>query len=321
MSRIRIVIPCRDEGRFLRATIDSILATTRYEPYEILVSAAGAARTDLSFLDGPAYAERASVRFDPEATSAGRALNDAARAPWAAYCVFLEARCLLLQPEWLQLMVETFETHPGASMVQPEVVQCSDEGELRAGALDHRQGAPAYASVWTWPYRAPSELAQVIDHPGCHGTYEAMAGTGTCTFVRTDDFLRLGGFDAKIAGLRAVTMDYCVRAWLLGAPTIVDPRIQVHLRGAIDGPAGALPDSVHAVLRTAYKYLSPRRRDIAEGCFRAHDLLELVEQTRARLGEEGWLRERVAHERARVHDDDWLFDKFLVHEVRHARRD
>jgi hypothetical protein len=67
-------------------------------------------------------------------------------------------------------------------------------------------------------------------------------------------------------------------------------------------------------LRTAYKYLSPRRRDLAEMLFRKHGLDALVDQALDLVRRGRWLDERVRHLRSRVHDDDWLFSRFEVYE-------
>jgi hypothetical protein len=113
-------------------------------------------------------------------------------------------------------------------------------------------------------------------------------------------------------------MDYCVRAWLLGHPMIVDPRVRVFHRERTEGPRYriAFVDFVHGVLRTAYKYLSPRRRELAEILFRRHGLHAEVKEALDRIKRGSWLEERARHERQRIHDDDWLFEKFDVYEER-----
>jgi hypothetical protein len=213
-------------------------------------------------------------------------------------------------------------------MVQPEVVQFTYEQELPAGkAMDRRHLVVryrAYSIIWAWPYGHPLEITLVETERDRHEPYEAMAGGGMAVFVVADTFHRLGGYDPEVAGWYPETMDYCVHGWLLDYPMMVDPTIRVYHREKRGQELKAAEDRslniVHGVLRTAYKYLSPRRRDMAETLFRGHGLDDEVDEALARIEKGRWLEERERCLRERVRDDDWLFDRFSVHEERFGIR-
>jgi hypothetical protein len=97
---------------------------------------------------------------------------------------------------------------------------------------------------------------------------------------------------------------------------IVEPRARILHRTRTWFPTypTSMTDSIQGLLRTAWKYLSPRRRDLAELLMRSHGLGAEVDEAleRVRLG--SWLDERARHLRERIHDDDWLFARFGVYE-------
>ncbi len=321
---VKIVIPCANEGEWLRVTVDSILEATRYPSFEIFILANGDQRTDFSFAEKPAYRQRVRLKTVAEPLGVGRSKNEAVQPGDAAHYVFLDAHCLIQSPDWLDRAVACIEDHPQASMMQPEVllITCPQEiqpdGRPDPAAL--QEEGLAYGIRWAWPYHRLGDIAVVqasrlSDHP-----YEEMASGGMAMFVRSETFHRLGKFDAEVSGWYPETMDYCVRAWLLGFPMMVNPSVRIlhRLKREDPGYPRSWQNIVHGILRTAYKYLSPRRRDLAESLFRRHGLEEEVRQAIRWIELGSWLSERARHLRERIHDDDWLFSRFNIYEEHHG---
>ncbi len=320
--RVKIVLPCTNEGEWLRITVDSILEHTAYPSFEILISANGDTRTDFSFVERPAYRGRVRVLRSEEPLGVGKSINAAVRPGDADHYVFLDAHCLVEEREWLQRAIACLEENPHVSMVQPEVIDFTYEGPLPRGEpLDRslvERRAFHYAIRWAWPYEDPFQTAEVETSPAAEVPYEGMAGGGMAVFTRAETFHRLGRYDPEVGGWYPETMDYCVRGWLLGHPMLVDPTIRVLHRRTTSGRGYVrrYVDMIHGILRTAYKYLSPRRRDLAELLFRKHGLGWEVKEALLRIRRGRWLRERVENLRERIHDDDWLFSRFGVYEER-----
>ena len=319
-GHVKIIIPCTNEGEWLRVTVDSILEHTDYPSFEIVVSANGDSVTDFSFIEAPGYHQVRLLRTE-RALGVGNGRNVAVSPPDAMYYVFLDSHCLVEQRDWLQNAVDCLRRHPHASMIQPEVVAFVHEVDIRPGervyASQVTKQLCEYCTRWAWPYVEPGVVVENQTLKRSSQTFEAMSGAGMAIFAHADNFNRLGGFDSEVNGWFHETMDYCIRAWLLGYPMLVEPRIRIYHRVKMNaGYERVAMDLVHGALRTAYKYLSPRRRDLAEVLFRHHDL-ELEVETALKLVRRGnWLSERVQHLRDRVHDDDWLFSKFEVYEER-----
>jgi GT2 family glycosyltransferase len=324
-KHVKIVLPCYEEGEWLRATVDSILEhSASYPSFEVLVLANGDRVTDFSFIDQSEYCRQVRLQTFPQPLGVANCINEAVLPGDATYYAFLDAHCLLDQEDWLQRMVACLEKYPSASMVQPEVVQFACDREIQRGErLDARRmeaSYRAYSLSWCWPYQQPEGVGAVHSQRLADTPWEAMAGGGMAVFTRAENFHRLGKYDPEVIGWFPETMDYCVHGWLLGYPMMVDPAVRVYHRMKLKRDAGLqgydFTHVVHGILRTAYKYLSPRRRELAEALFRRHGLsrdvdrgLELIEKGR-------WLSERVQFLRERIRDDDWLFEKFAVREER-----
>jgi len=321
-GHVKIVLPCTNEGEWLRVTVDDILESVDVSSFEIFILLNGDRLTDLAFAREPRYRDRIRILEVKEPLGVGNSIN---RAVWpgdAEYYVFLDAHSLFVKRDWLQKSIACLEEHPEASMVQPEVVQFVYRGELDKGMPVERsriqEMSLAYSCRWAWPYDHPWDIAEVQTRPLADRPYEAMAGGGMAVFVLAETFHRLGKYDSEVGGWYPECMDYCVRSWMLGHPMLVDPTVRVLHRIKQEGrryPTRHL-DVLHSIFRTAFKYLSPRRRDLAEILFRRHGLHRQVEEALQRVKRGTWLEERARHLRERVHDDDWLFSRFSIYEER-----
>lgn len=321
-GHVKIVVPCTNEGEWLRVTVDSLLEHTHYPSFEVFVIANADTITDFSFVEREAYRSRVRLRVTGEQLGVGRSINAAVWPGDAKYYVFLDAHSLVEQHDWLERVVDCLEAYPGASMFQPEVVQFSYAPAVEGGgSLDLNAVQPlfrAYSIRWQWPYQSMNHIADVQTFPDSDEPYEAMAGGGMAVFVRSELFHDLGKHDQEVGGWHPKTRDYCLRGWFLGHPMMVLPSVRVYHReksGNRAYPQRSL-DAVHGILRTVYRYFSPRRRALAEVLLRRQGLHGEVDEAIRRIHAGDWLRERARILRERVHDDDWLFKRFDVHEER-----
>lgn len=158
-GHVKIVLPCANEGEWLRLTVDSILKGTLYPSYEVVISANGDRLTDFSFLERGAYLGRVSLKRSEEFLGVGKARNAAVEPGDAAYYGFLDAHILVDQPDWLERIVACLEAHPDASMVQPEIrnfvhdQEVQPEESMDPSRLNAR--ASEYASRGPGPTRRP----------------------------------------------------------------------------------------------------------------------------------------------------------------------
>lgn len=318
-GHVKVIIHYTGQREWLQVTVDSVLRQTDYSSFEIVISTNGDRVADWPFVDGPGY-ERVSLLESEKLLGTGEGRNVAASPGDAEYYVFLSPHCLVEQRDWLRRATESLERYPNVSMIQPEIVAFAydaafnpDRGltisQLRLLRYEH-------GAMWVWPYVDSSRLADPRTVKCLPDAFEMMSGDGGVVVARAAMFHDLGKFDSEVDGPFQETMDYCIRAWMLGHPTMVDPSIRVYQR-ANQKPSNepqAMLSLIHGRLRTAYKYLTPRRRDLAEILFRQHGFDAEVDRALELIRRGNWLSERAVHRRNRIHDDDWLFSKFEVYE-------
>lgn len=316
-----VLLPAPDAASMSR-TVASILDQTRYPSFEILVTAVsttnGDKRSDLSFLHDPRF--RGKVRV-LDVSSAAASISEATTPGDATYYVFLQPFCLVTDSDWLERAVHGLREHPIASMVQPEIVEFADDGDLESGgALAPSLTEPrfsAYSAFWRWPYEdlGVSDFLEIRTQPHSDAPYESMAAVGGAVFVQAETLHCLGGYDPELNHPDWQAVDYSIRAWMFGYPMVVDPTVRV-LHQSPHGPRPNKTDTAHDVLLIAHKCFSPRRRDIAEILLRRQGLLGEVDEAIEKIQRGEWLERRVDLLRERIYDDDWLFSKFDVYEER-----
>ena len=120
-KHIKIVLPCTNEGEWLRITVDSILDYTRYPSFEIFIMANGDTTTDFSFLEKQAYRERVRLERVKEPLGVGKSINRAVKPGDASYYVFMDAHCLL------EVGVDGVQEAGGG---EPGLVWTDEEGEV-----------------------------------------------------------------------------------------------------------------------------------------------------------------------------------------------
>lgn len=324
-GHVKIVLPCTDEAVWARWTVESILGGTDYPSFEIIISANGDTRTDFSFVDSPACRARVRLLVSECCLGVGNARNAGVSPGDAEYYVFLDAHSLVTQRDWLARLVACLDAHPKASMVQPEVTNFLYDGAVETGAPADprrvREGHSEYFIRWCWPPPGePWRLVEALTFPLADEPFEGMAGAGMAMAMRAETFHRLGGFDPEVTGWYYEALDYGILGWLLGYPMIAEPRVRIlHLGKAGPPQVPRLTiNIIHGILRTAYKYLSPRRRDMAELLFRKHTSDVEVDQVLDTIRHGRWIEERARVLRERIRDDDWLFRRFRIREPRHG---
>lgn len=319
--KAKVVLPCANEGEWARITALSLIETTRCESWRIVIVANGDTVTDFSFAERPPFRGLVEVRRSEDFLGIGGARNGGVEPGDAQFYVFLDAHCLVESPDWLDRGIACLEKHPEAAMVQPAVEEFTFDGEPSPGEpLDasriRRFPLREYGVRWAWPYDRPWHLTDPITRCDSGEAFEVMAGGGMATFVRSDTFHALGRFDGEVRGWFHETMDYCIRAWLLGRPSLAEPGVRVLHRRKME-PSGYprhLVSMFHGMFRTAWKYLSPRRCALAEEILIGHGCGGEVERALDLVRSGSWLDERAEHMRGRVRGDEELFSRFGVYE-------
>jgi N-acetylglucosaminyl-diphospho-decaprenol L-rhamnosyltransferase len=206
------------------------LATTAYQPYEVLV-------VDNNSQDGTSriLAEQyPEVRLLANDTNLGfgRACNQGARAAQGDILVFLNPD-VIITPEWLTILVRHLAQQPDTAILCPQTLY-----------LDQQWTAHAVSPG------AQALVAETAAVPGCAMLMPRMA------------WQALGGFDEQIF-LYWEDIELCWRAWLLGWRVQED--LEAHIYHEHGGSAGGQHWDAEQTKNSLYTYLKLMRWHIVIG--------------------------------------------------------
>jgi GT2 family glycosyltransferase len=259
-----IIIPFRDEPRFLRTCIESIDATHGTGPVDFVLVDNGSVQPETQTL-----IERLSGRNDIAVVADERpfnwsALNNAAVAlARGDVLVFLNNDIEARQPGWLDVLsmqaVRADVGAVGARLLYPD-------GRLQHCGVTIGVGGAADHLLAGLEGTAPGYLNMAI------ATRECAAVTGACLATRRDVFARLGGFDESL-GVDLNDIDYCLRAQREGLRVLYEAGAElIHHESPSRGFAGGARDirrfidRWRASIEKGDPYLSPHLTRIDSSC-------------------------------------------------------
>jgi GT2 family glycosyltransferase len=261
---ISILVPFRDEPRFLRTCVDSVVATTRSLDTELVLIDNGS--TDLEVLTLLEDLERRSnVRIvsDPRPFNWAQLNNDAARAARGEVLLFLNNDIEARRDGWLDVLAG-HALRPDIGAVGARLLY--PDGRLQhCGVVIGLIGAAGHPLVGLAPGE-PGYLDMAVT------TRESSAVTGACLATRREIFELLDGFDESL-GIDLNDIDYCLRASAAGYRVIYEPRAElVHHESPSRGTAGGVEDIVNFIDRwsdciaSGDPYFSPHLSRTSPAC-------------------------------------------------------
>ena len=288
-SRISVVVISRNEGAYLRRTVENLEDTLPGDA-EIVVVDDNSSDGSAGFLE-PRRRRVRLLRSGGIGVAKARVLG--ASKTRGGVIVFADAH-LGLDRNWWQPMRELLE-NPKVGAVAPAIAELPPTAS-RGYGLTFR--SPAMDVRWRRRKPRGPEAAPIL--PGC------------CVALRRDVLETTGGgWDAGLLHRGNVDNEFSVRLWLLGYELLVVPDTVVRhrFRSQAPFPAG-WPEYVHNKLRLAFVHFSAQRlgkvvaslqRDAAFG-----DALALLAGS-----DIGARRREISAQRTRT--DDWFCDRFGLH--------
>ena len=277
MPQISVVIPARNEGELLPATLRSMAATPAGASFEIVVVYDGS-RPPVGALDGRGLSLRV-LRTAGEGVAGARNRGAAlCRGPAICFC---DAH-LEFQPGWLGSMRDALASYDA---VCPAIEAAGQPDRVGAGfAWDD-----SYAVRWLPVPAAPAEVPFL---------------PGGCVLVRRDAFRSVGGFDGGLVPWGHEDAELSWALWLSGFRCGAVPGSRVAHRFRARHPYPVLLPEV-------------RRNLLRLGCvhFGARRLARLAAWLGAGAAAVGQVQaesrpRRDALLRIRRRDDDWLCARF-----------
>jgi GT2 family glycosyltransferase len=238
---VSIVIPFRDEPRFLRTCVDSVTSTTTGLDVELLLVDNGSSDPEvLTLVERLATRADVSVLADRRPFNWAQLNNAAARSARGDVLVFLNNDIEAHREGWLAALVG-HALRPDVGAVGARLLY-PDRRVQHCGVVVGLIGAAGHPLVGL-PEDQSGYLQMAVT------TRECAAVTGACLATRREVFDQLAGFDETL-GVDLNDVDYCLRAGLAGLRTIYEPAAElIHYESPSRGTAGGAEDIVNFIDR------------------------------------------------------------------------
>jgi GT2 family glycosyltransferase len=236
-----IVIPFRDQPRFLRTCVDSVLATTREVDIELVLIDNGSSDPETATLV-ERLAERPELRIltDQRPFNWAELNNAGARAARGEVLLFLNNDIEALRTGWLSALCSQ-AMRPDIAAVGARLLY-PDHRVQHCGIVVGLGGAAGHP-LRGLPENDPGYLCMAT------ATRECSAVTGACLATRREVFDELHGFDESL-GVDLNDVDYCLRSLQRGYRVLYEPGAElIHYESPSRGTAGGVGDIVKFVGR------------------------------------------------------------------------
>lgn len=220
--KISIIIPNKNCYPVLKNCVDSVLAKTEYDNYEIIVVDNGSTEYSLMnyYEELKKYPNVTILRYDKEFNYA--AINNfAVQQATGEYIVFLNNDTEVISPEWITEMLMYAQRNDvgavGAKLIYPnETIQHA--GIIIGTGEDH---IAAHAHLG-WQRNTVGYMGKL-----CYVS-NVMAVTGACLMTKKSTFISVGGFDEEKFAVAYNDVDYCLKLYKKGLNNVFNPFAELY---------------------------------------------------------------------------------------------
>lgn len=216
---VSIIVPTRDRVELLRACIESVLRTTTYPAYEILVVDNQSREADtLAYFRTLAGDDRVRVIAYDAPFNYSRINNFAATEARGDLLCLLNNDITVITPGWLEEMV-AHATRPGVGAVGAMLYYPNDTIQ-HAGVVVGAHGVAAHAYA--------GDIRGCVGHMSrARLTQEMSAVTAACLVVRRDAYEAVDGLDPHL-DVAFNDVDFCLRLRAAGYRNVWTPFAELY---------------------------------------------------------------------------------------------
>lgn len=238
LPEISIIIPCRNEGKNITLTIDSIIKNKTILKYEIIVVDDGSTDHCCRNLTSN-FPHQKITLLNSHGQGACFARNIGALHARGEYLLFCDAH-IFVQPFWLEKLLVCFN-EPGIGIVAPGISSCQNPSAIGYGFTLNE----SFGVEWL---PAPLQAAPVLIAPGA------------CALIPQKIFREAGGFDQGLRVWGHEDVELSLRYWLLGHQVLVTPEVTIqHIFREQHPYAIEMKNVYYNYLRIALCHLNPQR--------------------------------------------------------------
>ena len=212
---VSILIPTRDNAALLDACVSSLLATTRYSAFEVLVIDNGSVQpAALATLTRLATAPRVRVLRDDSPFNYSALNNFGAAHAHGDYLCLLNDDTEIIAPDWLEAMIR--------QAARPDVGAVGALLTYGDGAIQHAGVTIGLNGTAGHPHRfTPSSAPGWFLRP--HVAHQVSAVTAACLVVARAKYLAVGGLDAEGLRITYSDVELCLKLQAAGWYTVYTP--------------------------------------------------------------------------------------------------
>ncbi|MDW8800546.1 glycosyltransferase [Clostridium sp. A1-XYC3] len=285
-----IIIPCKNEGIYLKQTIDFMLKTEAKKLSDIFVIDDNSNDSCCEFLKSASkrYPNVSLIQTKGIGPSQARNLG-AALASDARFLIFCDAH-LTMREGWLNTMLEAFNNREVS-------VICPGIGHF------HPNSAVGYGQNWnenleTYWLERPNSIGEIPLAPGA------------CMIIKRDVFHAVGGFDPLFTSWGYEDVELSLKLWLFGYKIFVHPAVKVgHKFRKVQPYNVNIVDFHYNKLRIAIIHFNKARVKKLIKLMNDYPHFEkIIEKIKISNSHE----HRKNYFRRRIYDDNWFFNKFNI---------
>jgi GT2 family glycosyltransferase len=215
---VSIIIPSCDQPDLLSSCLQSIFEKTTYENYDvILVDTGSKNQHTLQLYDQYRKNDRFTLVRYEGSFNFGRACNQGAAHASGDLLLFLNNDTEVIQPDWLQLMVQWFERE-GVGIVGPKLL-------FPDGRIQHAGVIVGFGGLAGHLFHTDKENANSLS--GSEAWYRNLSAvTGACLLIHKNAFAQVKGFDEEFQ-LNYSDVDLCLRIREAGFRIVYTPQVRL----------------------------------------------------------------------------------------------
>jgi glycosyltransferase involved in cell wall biosynthesis len=197
VRKISVIIPSFRGSGSLERCLDSVVSTTSYPNYEIVIVQTGERDKIAEAITDSSH----HVLYFTDVANGSAAKNYAVAHTDSPWLLFLDDNVEAIVPDWLTIMAEHIQ-RPETGAVGPRLV--NPGGTIEHAGLVLGVNGIAQSAFHSFP----------AEHPGVNRqlqmTRNYSAVSGACLLVRREVFQQIGGFDEQLSGAIA-DVDLCLK--------------------------------------------------------------------------------------------------------------
>ncbi|GAB6179658.1 hypothetical protein JCM14036_09770 [Desulfotomaculum defluvii] len=289
MAQVSIIIPCKNEGKLIRQTIESIMATPSRIPYDITVVNDGSTDGCCAFLNKSKFYSGIKL-INTTGIGAANARNLGVQQSTGDILVFCDAH-ITVEPEWLEILSEGL-LERGSGAISPGIANMNQNYAI------------GYGMTWNDKLEA-RWLTSTGD------ITEVPIAPGGCVAVTREVFNDVEGFETGFRTYGFEDAEFSMKLWLFGYRVEVDPAvvIQHQFRSKHPYPI-TMEEYAYNGIRMAFSHFNSQRvGQVIKMYSYLKDIGELVSEV---VLESNVLQQRERYLKRRKYNDDWFMNKFQI---------